>query len=56
MFIIVFEAWNGIRSEIYYNEKDAKERYLNLKEFYTKVHLLKVVEQIVKVGGKFNEM
>lgn len=46
MFVIVFKAWNGTRCEVHHNEKDAKERYCNLKELYTEVHLLKVEKEI----------
>jgi len=47
MYIIVFKAWNGTRCETHYNEKDAKKRYLNLKEIYAEVSLLKVEEIVM---------
>lgn len=42
----VFEAWNGKRCEVVFGEEKAKERYWELDEIYSEVHLLKVEKEI----------
>lgn len=46
MYVIVFEAWNGKRCEVVCGEEEAKERYWELDELYSEVHLLKVESEI----------
>lgn len=45
-YVIVFEAWNGKRCEVVFGEEKAKERYWELDEIYSEVHLLKVEKEI----------
>ena len=46
MYVIVFEAWNGKRCEIVFDEEKAKEIYCELDKVYSEVHLLKVEKEI----------
>lgn len=46
MYVIVFKAWNGKRCEVVFGEEKAKERYWELDEIYSEVHLLKVEKEI----------
>lgn len=46
MYVLVFNAWNGMRCEIHYGEIEAKKRYRELEELYSEIHLLKAEDEI----------